>query len=286
MLKNTFQHIQGIGPVIEKQIWSAGFLDWETFEKSDRSDLVLRNCENVSEIMRKSIIELNNGNPNFFSDRLPTKEHWRLFSEFRKETAYIDIETNGAVQWEFMEITTIALYDGNDIRYYVQGQNLDEFITDISAYKVIVTYNGKTFDVPIIEKHFNQKLRHAHIDLRYVLKNLGFSGGLKRCEKALGIDRKELDGVDGFFAVLLWMEYQKYNNLKALETLLAYNIEDVVNLETLMVAAYNRKIQETPFAATHEMQLPDHPEFPLKPDSATIQKIKNQMARYDYFYDH
>lgn len=43
----------------------------------------------------------------------------------------------------------------------------------------------------------------------------------------------------GFFAVLLWQEFQQTGNIKALETLLVYNIEDVVNLETLMVLAYN-----------------------------------------------
>jgi len=56
--------------------------------------------------------------------------------------------------------------------------------------------------------------------LRYVLKSLGYSGGLKSCEKALGLDRGDLDGVDGYFAVLLWRDYQKKHNEKALETLL------------------------------------------------------------------
>jgi len=43
---------------------------------------------------------------------------------------------------------------------------------------------------------------------------------LKFCEKALGLDRGDLDGVDGYFAVLLWRDYQKKHNEKALETLL------------------------------------------------------------------
>ncbi|MFO7912984.1 MAG: ribonuclease H-like domain-containing protein [Desulfotignum sp.] len=89
------------------------------------------------------------------------------------------------------EITTIALYDGESIKYYVQGRNLDAFMDDIEKYSVIVTYNGKTFDVPFIEKYFGIRMNHAHIDLRYVLKSLGYSGGLKRCEKALGLDRKD-----------------------------------------------------------------------------------------------
>jgi uncharacterized protein YprB with RNaseH-like and TPR domain len=169
---------------------------------------------------------------------------------------------------------SIALYDGNSIRYYVKGQNLEAFIDDIQQYDVIVTYNGKTFDVPFIEEQFGIKLDQAHIDLRYILKSLGYTGGLKMCEMALGMDRGDLDGVDGYFAALLWLDYQQNNNAKALETLLAYNIEDVVNLETLMVMAYNMKFKDTPFCGSHQIEFPDRPEIPFKPDLATIDRLK------------
>ena len=88
---------------------------------------------------------------------------------------------------------------------------------------------------PFLRDRLGCPLDQAHIDLRYVLASLGYKGGLKKCETALGIDRGDLDGVDGSLAVLLWEEYRKTGSPKALDTLLAYNIEDVVNLETLMV---------------------------------------------------
>lgn len=43
---------------------------------------------------------------------------------------------------------------------------------------------------------------HAHIDLRYVLASLGYRGGLKGCERQLGLDRQELQDVDGFFSLI------------------------------------------------------------------------------------
>ena len=128
----------------------------------------------------------------------------------------------------------------------MQGQNLDDFIEDIQKYKVIVSYNGKSFDIPFIEHHFNIRLDQAHIDLRYVLFSLGFRGGLKGCERQLGMDRGDLKDIDGFFAVLLWDEYQKNKNEKALDTLLAYNVQDTVTLENLMVTAYNMKLSQMP----------------------------------------
>jgi len=41
--------------------------------------------------------------------------------------------------------------------------------------------------------------------------------------------------------VLLWNEYQKTGDQKALDTLLAYNVQDMIILENLMVKAYKSK---------------------------------------------
>jgi uncharacterized protein YprB with RNaseH-like and TPR domain len=46
-----------------------------------------------------------------------------------------------------------------------------------------------------------------------------------------------VDGMDGYMAVLLWERYQR-GDKGALELLLTYNREDVVNLEVLMDAAF------------------------------------------------
>ena len=55
---------------------------------------------------------------------------------------------------DYNEITTIALYDGDEVRTYVNGRNLDAFKEDILDYKVLVTFNGKCFDEPFIEQYF------------------------------------------------------------------------------------------------------------------------------------
>ena len=83
--------------------------------------------------------------------------------------------------------------------------------------------------------------------------------------------------MNGYFAVLLWNEYLKNGNPKALETLLAYSIQDVVNLETLMVLSYNLKLKETPFNESHQLELPLYPEIPFKADLETIEKVKTQV---------
>ncbi|MBA3011457.1 MAG: ribonuclease H-like domain-containing protein [Proteobacteria bacterium] len=270
MLINTFSHIPGIGPSTEKKLWNDGIRTWaDALQKPGAAG---KKAFAVQKGIHTSMDHLEKKDAKFFEDLLPASQHFRFFPEFRGSCAFLDIETTGLSIGS--TITTIALYDGSTIRYYVQGKNLGNFIKDIQQYQVLVTYNGKTFDLPFIQEYFNCRLPHAHIDLRYILKSLGIGGGLKKCEKTLGIDRGELDGVDGYFAVLLWKEYQKTKNPKALDTLLAYNIEDVINLETLMIKAYNLKIKETCFSDTHVIRESPKALNPLRADAHLIKQLK------------
>lgn len=280
MLKNTFVHVPGIGIKSEQKIWSSGVQSWDDLDKGDLYFAVRIRKEHLKRSIEESNEHLSNLNPEFFGNRLPSNHHWRMFPEFKKFIAYLDIETTGLDHWG-NQITTIAVYDGTSIFTYVQGQNLQDFKDEIQKYKVLVTYNGKCFDVPFIESSLGIKMNQVQIDLRYLLKSLGYTGGLKGCEKKAGIDRGELDGVDGYFAVLLWDEFQRTKNHKALETLLAYNIQDVVNLETLMVLAYNLKLKGTPFIESHLLELPLPPQFPFQSDLETIERIKRQVFEYD-----
>lgn len=275
MLQNTFCHIPGIGPATEKRLWNAGVTSWEKWQ--DPAPVRLPNSSKVEicDLLETSCDALDN-DPAFFTSLLASHEVWRIFPQYRHQTAYLDIETTGL--GDDADLTTIALYDGRDVKYYVNGKNLDQFETDINQYKVLVTYNGKSFDIPFLERYFRTRLNHAQIDLRYVLARLGFKGGLKGCEKMLGIDRGGLEGVDGYFAVLLWKEYDTYNDTAALETLLAYNIEDTVNLELLMIEAYNRNISQTPFAKELQLPLPRAPRLPFQADLKCVERVKRRYG--------
>lgn len=210
--------------------------------------------------------------PLYFVERLNVNQHWRVFPHYRHTVAYFDIETTGLDPLRD-QITTLVLYDGKEVRSYVAGKNLEACVADLLQHDLLVSYNGKTFDLPFVERAFDVAIEKAHIDLRYVLRGLGFSGGLKRCEEQLGIDRGELTGVDGYGAVLLWQEYERTGNERALETLLAYNAADAVNLENLMVQAYNLSLKKTPFYETCQLATPKGPELSFHPDQELIAKI-------------
>jgi uncharacterized protein YprB with RNaseH-like and TPR domain len=274
MLTNTFIHIQGIGAKTEQRLWDSGLRDWDSLSGDLPTPVPAGRKFFLEKGIEESRRHLANFNPAYFSKLIPSNQGWRMFPEFRNSTVYLDIETTG-LDRHFNEITTIALFDGESIQTYVQGQNLDDFIADIQKYKVIVSYNGKSFDIPFIENHFNIRLDHAHIDLRYIFYSLGLKGGLKGCEKQLGMDRGDLSDIDGFFAVLLWQEYRQTGNHKVLDTLLAYNIQDTINLENLMVTAYNMKLRDTPFYESHYIRESTPPPNPLRVDLTTVDRIKN-----------
>jgi len=277
MLQNTFVHVPGVGLKTERHLWRTGVRSWQDVTAGAELRLPLGTATLVRRYIAESAGHLSAGNPGYFAGRLPSSELWRMFPEFRDSVAFLDIETTG-LGGPSDYITTICLYDGRRIRYYVRGVNLQDFAEDVARYRLIVSYNGKTFDIPFIRNHLQLAMDQAQIDLRYVLASLGYKGGLKGCEHKLGLSRGELEGVDGYFAVLLWFDYLNNGNDRALETLLAYNITDVVNLATLMPLAYNLKLRETPFEESHRLPLPQQPELPFQPDVETIARIRRERG--------
>ena len=119
---------------------------------------------------------------------------------------------------------------------------------------------------------FNTKKKKKEFRLYKAFKSI-------RCTSKGGFRVKKNDfvacDIDGFFAVLLWDEYQRTGDQKALETLLAYNIQDTVTLENLTVTAYNMKLKDTPFYETHLVEEPTLPRNPYSTDLATVDRIKN-----------
>jgi hypothetical protein len=274
MLENTFCHVPTIGLRVERELWACGVSTWQDALAAERLPLEPAKAELLLSEVGESIENLSAGRLEYFQRRLAPRHHWRLFPHFGSSVAYFDIETTGLGRGDD-HITTIVLYDGLTVRHYVHGVNLADFARDVVDYRLLVTYNGKSFDVPQIRLELGCPLGQAHIDLRFVLASLGFRGGLKGCERQLGLGRKDMDDIDGYFAVLLWQDYLQ-GNKRALDTLLAYNALDVVNLATLMPMAYNLKLNETPFAETRSLPVPLPPRVPFKPHHPTLDALRRR----------
>jgi hypothetical protein len=98
----------------------------------------------------------------------------------------------------------------------------------------IYTYNGSRFDLPFIGFRLGVNLGehfHHHDLMRDCWRN-NLYGGFKLVEQQLGIPRR-LRGIGGAQAAMLWWRYQIDHDRKALDLLLEYNKEDVLNLMAL-----------------------------------------------------
>jgi hypothetical protein len=236
LLEHTFIHIPGIGPKTEQHLWRHGILTWTDFLRNKETLLSRLRNSFVRENLEASI--KNRDNIRFFRDRLPVGALWRVYEDFKKSAVYLDIETSGYYQG-IDEITVIGIYDGQTVRSFVQGINLDEFELAIAPYELIITFNGSQFDLPFIRRRFPTiSLPPAHIDLRFFLRRLGYRGGLKAIERSFGLSRaSEIEGMDGYDAVLLWKAYQ-WGDEGALDRLILYNTADIVHLKPLMERGY------------------------------------------------
>lgn len=238
MLTSTFIHIGGINFATERALWEQGALSWHDFLAEPKRWLADgAEMAKVARAVERSSAKLGEGEYQFFARRLPRREHWRCFPEFRDSAVYLDIETVGGFGED--SITVIGLYDGIEYKAFIKDENMAEFPDAISRYSTVVTFFGGGFDIPMLRKSFPTiELDQFHIDLCPTMRRLGYRGGLKSIEMQLGIERSpETKGLTGRDAVRLWRRYM-YGNSSALDTLLAYNRDDVVNLERLMETAY------------------------------------------------
>lgn len=278
MLKQTFRHIQGIGERTERRLWRAGVTCWEHLLDPPTLGSLPPGLRDESRFeLERSLTALEKRDARYFITKLPHQLHWRLYPEFSERVAYLDIETTGLGTEESM-LTVIGVHDGERPQVYVHGRNLEQFVRDIDTFTLLVTYNGKQFDLPFLRTKLGIPLNQAHIDLRYPLAALGYKGGLKKIEKRLGLERPGLvSQLDGWCAVVLW-RYHERGESGALETLLHYNLEDVVHLPALLAKVYNTSIQQLPFPV-EPVTPPDPPPIPFQPDDSIMRRVLADTGR-------
>ena len=152
--------------------------------------------------------------------------------------AYLDIETTGLSAFS-EDITVVGIYlcRGRKTQFVqLVGGDItpDSLLEALEGVDIIYTYNGHRFDLPFINTRLGLNLEklYRHRDLMYDCWRWNLRGGFKSVERQLGIPRKLVE-VDGRAAVRLWWRYVESFDLEALDILLAYNKEDVVNLKEL-----------------------------------------------------
>lgn len=235
MITNSFIFLERVGYKVEQLIWDNGIYDWDSFLKNNRvkgMSLYRKLYYNRKILNAKKA--LFNFDSSYFLKLLPQSEMWRLYDFFKEDAVFLDIETTGLGKKED-DITVFGLYDGFNTKMMIKGINLDykALQKELQKYKLIVTFNGASFDLPFIEKRYPNLLpKIPNFDVKSLTDRLGLKGGLKSIEKELGIKRKEIiEDFHGGDALALWRMYKATGDEYYLNLLVEYNEYDIMNLK-------------------------------------------------------
>ncbi len=190
------------------------------------------------------------GLPREVTSLLAGDERFRTIEASR--VAYLDTETSGLAggTGTFAFLVGVGrLIEGSfQVRQYVlrdlseEAALLHAVAADIGECEALVTFNGKRFDVPLLETRLRlarvdfDLAGRAHFDLLYPARRL-FRQSLENCRLAtlerevLGVRRGP--DVDGAAIPAIYFEYLHTRDARPLASVLRHNVQDILSLATL-----------------------------------------------------
>ncbi|MFQ5786613.1 MAG: ribonuclease H-like domain-containing protein [Thermodesulfobacteriota bacterium] len=250
MLTHTFQHIRGISPKGELTLWESGIFSWDELDATRSKQLALFkefNNQHENSPIALSKVALEKEDANFFAKCLSRQEYYRIALTFPEKTLFLDIETTGLSRY-YDTITLIGWSIGKEYGLLIKGDSDKLFRTAISNAKAIVTFNGSLFDLPFLNKEFQDlSIPICHIDLRFFARRVGLSGGQKEIEKLLKVKRpKNIADIKGETAALLSYKY-RWGDLSALKQLIIYNHADIEGMKVIFDKVVERLLKKKRF---------------------------------------
>lgn len=242
LLRRSFQHLPGIGAAKEAKLRSEGLRDWDDLLEAGTGQLDLfgKRGSELGRAVLASEEALAKEDVEFFKERLPRREYYRIAASFPGRCVFLDIESTGLSKY-YDQVTLVGWSAGSRYKVLIDPTETVQLERDLSALPILVTFNGTLFDLPFLASHFNTAWSAVtHVDLRYLAKRAGLTGGQKRIEVAIGLEREtHLDGVSGAGAVGLWFDY-KEGDLSALRKLVRYNHADIEGMKFIFERVIER----------------------------------------------
>jgi len=243
MIRSSFIFLDNLGSRREQNLWHEGIDSWDDFlNQEDIPGIGSKRRSHYARKIKEAQHALYSFDSEYFFDKLPSTETWRLYDFFKEDAVFLDIETSGVNG----HITVIGLYDGINTKVMVKDVNLDlhALKDELKKYKLLVTFNGSVFDVPFLEKRYPGLIpKIPHFDLRFLCSSLGWSGGLKQIERQFGIERKKIiEKLYGGDAISLYRMFRATGDRYYLDLLIEYNEDDCINLKKIADEAVEQKL--------------------------------------------
>lgn len=220
--------LDGVSPEAEIRLRRAGVLTCRQLAGEAERYFSTSHAERI----RKSFAQFETasrlGLVGWFVSHLPAGHRVRALHDFAKDVIFYDIETDGMER--NAHITCITTCHLKMVRSFVRDRNLGDFLEEWASAKVLVGFNSKRFDTPMVCREFGLADLPTQIDLMDEAAHYGLRGGLKAIEKRIGFLRANVSCSNGEGAIECWRRFQNGGDEKSLISLLAYNRDDVLSL--------------------------------------------------------
>ena len=169
------------------------------------------------------------------------------------KTVFLDTETTGLAggAGTYIFLVGAGYFEGDQFcvrQYFMRDYNEERALLSavnelLSNFEAIVSYNGKTFDVPLIQSRFimsGMKLNlenPGHFDLLYPTRRL-WKRRLENCSLStverdiLGVIRE--NDVPGYLVPEIYFKYLKTKDARALKQVFEHNLQDILSLVALV----------------------------------------------------
>ena len=232
MITEALLHCAGVGPAKLAKLHASGIRSWsDVLERPEQIPAGLR--PSLVDSCQKAFTALHQNDIRFFVQQLAAQDKWRILSQYCHEATYFDIETTG-LEYD-ATISVIVCWHRGQLHSFVEHENLDDFLDLLDDVRLLVSFNGSSFDVPRVLDGFHiPDLPCPHLDVRWSCYHRGLTGSLKTITDRLGFRRPaDLRLADGEMAVQLWNDWLRRRNQTARSLLLRYCGADVLLLKML-----------------------------------------------------
>lgn len=169
------------------------------------------------------------------------------------KTVFLDTETTGLAggAGTYIFLVGVGYFEGDQFcvrQYFMRDYNEERALLSalndlLSNFKAVVTYNGKTFDLPLMESRYimsgmKMSLKNPyHFDLLYPARRL-WKRRLENCSLStverdiLGVIRD--DDVPGYLIPEIYFRYLRTKDARAIKQVFEHNLQDILSLVALV----------------------------------------------------
>jgi len=243
MLENSLVLLPGVGIGTEDMLWRNGIHGLSQLQEAHAvKGISRRRLKLLQEKATDVLHDLDKCNYVRLANHMPGREMWRFLSLVNDRSIALDVESARFGRENKPVVLSLCSSDGKCMTL-VRGDSLSwhRFDDLLRGADFIITYNGSSFDLPLLRQNGYRVDGPIHIDLRRYSRRANLMGGLKDIERCINISRpRYLEFSTSAQVSYLWRLWESRGCKNALDLLIAYNQQDARSLIPISRCIYER----------------------------------------------